>query len=236
MEENTYKESLGKTFKFFIIYVLAFDLLGMLILFLLSSVLVGVLELSIHIDSTYAKAIGILYLIIFVLSMIPLFLVVPFVRKKIVNKDPGNAPSANKAILWLGILRLLLFIMTVYIRLNWSAYLTHLVFHIYFMIIYSYYKSKLNTQIENIEETDEKESYANKQNIENSNIKRFNIEKLDINKADVKTSDINKSDIKNQDIEDFDIEELDIEDFDIEEFDTNEPAVEKLDIEEFNID
>ena len=231
MEENTYKESLGKTFKFFIIYVLAFDLLGMLILFLLSSVLVGVLELSIHIDSTYAKAIGILYLIIFVLSMIPLFLVVPFVRKKIVNKDPGNAPSANKAILWLGILRLLLFIMTVYIRLNWSAYLTHLVFHIYFMIIYSYYKSKLNTQIENIEETDEKESYANKQNIENSNIKRFNIEKLDINKADVKTSDINKSDIKNQDIEDFDIEELDIE-----EFDTNEPAVEKLDIEEFNID
>ena len=236
MEENTYKESLGKIFKFFIIYVLAFDLLGMLILFLLSSVLVGVLELSIHIDSTYAKAIGILYLIIFVLSMIPLFLVVPFVRKKIVNKDPGNAPSANKAILWLGILRLLLFIMTVYIRLNWSAYLTHLVFHIYFMIIYSYYKSKLNTQIENIEETDEKESYANKQNIENSNIKRFNIEKLDINKADVKTSDINKSDIKNQDIEDFDIEELDIEDFDIEEFDTNEPAVEKLDIEEFNID
>ena len=236
MEENTYKESLGKTFKFFIIYVLAFDLLGMLILFLLSSVLEGVLELSKHIDSTYAKAIGILYLIIFVLSMIPLFLVVPFVRKKIVNKDPGNAPSANKAILWLGILRLLLFIMTVYIRLNWSAYLTHLVFHIYFMIIYSYYKSKLNTQIENIEETDEKESYANKQNIENSNIKRSNIEKLDINKADVKTSDINKSDIKNQDIEDFDIEELDIEDFDIEEFDTNEPAVEKLDIEEFNID
>ena len=231
MEENTYKESLGKTFKFFIIYVLAFDLLVMLILFLLSSVLGGVLKLSMHIDSTYAKAVGILYLIIFVLSMIPLFLVVPFVRKKIVNKDPGNAPSANKAILWLGILRLLLFIMTVYIRLNWSAYLTHLVFHIYFMIIYSYYKSKLNTQIENIEETDEKESYANKQNIENSNIKRFNIEKLDINKADVKTSDINKSDIKNQDIEDFDIEELDIEDFD-----TNEPAVEKLDIEEFNID
>lgn len=216
MEENTYKESLGKTFKFFIIYVLAFDLLVMLILFLLSSVLGGVLKLSMHIDSTYAKAVGILYLIIFVLSMIPLFLVVPFVRKKIVNKDPGNAPSANKAILWLGILRLLLFIMTVYMRLNWSAYLTHLVFHIYFMIIYSYYKSKLNTQIENIEETNEKESYANKQNIENSNIKRSNIEKLDIN----------KSDIKNQDIEDFDIEE----------FDTNEPAVEKLDIEEFNID
>lgn len=236
MEENTYKESLGKTFKFFIIYVLAFDLLVMLILFLLSSVLGGVLKLSMHIDSTYAKAIGILYLIIFVLSMIPLFLVVPFVRKKIVNKDPGNAPSANKAILWLGILRLLLFIMTVYMRLNWSAYLTHLVFHIYFMIIYSYYKSKLNTRIENIEETNEKESYANKQNIENSNIKRSNIEKLDINKADVKTSDINKSDIKNQDIEDFDIEELDIEDFYIEEFDTNEPAVEKLDIEEFNID
>ena len=226
MEENTYKESLGKTFKFFIIYVLAFDLLGMLILFLLSSVLVGVLELSIHIDSTYAKAIGILYLIIFVLSMIPLFLVVPFVRKKIVNKDPGNAPSANKAILWLGILRLLLFIMTVYMRLNWSAYLTHLVFHIYFMIIYSYYKSKLNTQIENIEETDEKESYANKQDIENSNKKRSSIENLDINKADVKTSDINKSDIKKQDIEDFDIEE----------FDTNEPVVEKNDIEEFNID
>lgn len=226
MEENTYKESLGKTFKFFIIYVLAFDLLGMLILFLLSSVLEGVLELSKHIDSTYAKAIGILYLIIFVLSMIPLFLVVPFVRKKIVNKDPGNTPSANKAILWLGILRLLLFIMTVYIRLNWSAYLTHLVFHIYFMIIYSYYKSKLNTQIENIEETDEKESYANKQDIENSNKKRSNIENLDINKADVKTSDINKSDIKKQDIEDFDIEE----------FDTNEPVVEKNDIEEFNID
>ena len=221
MEENTYKESLGKTFKFFIIYVLAFDLLVMLILFLLSSVLGGVLKLSMHIDSTYAKAVGILYLIIFVLSMIPLFLVVPFVRKKIVNKDPGNAPSANKAILWLGILRLLLFIMTVYMRLNWSAYLTHLVFHIYFMIIYSYYKSKLNTQIENIEGINEKESYANKQNIENSNIKRSNIEKLDINKADVKTSDINKSDIKNQDIEDFD---------------TNEPAVEKLDIEEFNID
>ena len=152
MEENTYKESLGKTFKFFIIYVLAFDLLVMLILFLLSSVLGGVLKLSMHIDSTYAKAIGILYLIIFVLSMIPLFLVVPFVRKKIVNKDPGNAPSANKAILWLGILRLLLFIMTVYMRLNWSAYSTHLVFHIYFMIIYSYYKSKLNTRIENIEE------------------------------------------------------------------------------------
>lgn len=216
MEENTYKESLGKTFKFFIIYVLAFDLLVMLILFLLSSVLGEVLKLSMHIDSTYAKAVGILYLIIFVLSMIPLFLIVPFVRKKIVNKDPGNAPSANKAILWLGILRLLLFIMTVYMRLNWSAYLTHLVFHIYFMIIYSYYKSKLNTQIENIEETNEKESYANKQNIENSNIKRSNIEKLDIN----------KSDIKNQDIEDFDIEE----------FDTNEPAVEKLDIEEFNID
>ena len=236
MEENTYKESLGKTFKFFIIYVLAFDLLGMLILFLLSSVLVGVLELSKHIDSTYAKAIGILYLIIFVLSMIPLFLVVPFVRKKIVNKDPGNAPSANKAILWLGILRLLLFIMTVYMRLNWSAYSTHLVFHIYFMIIYSYYKSKLNTQIENIEKTDEKESYANKQNIENSNIKRSNIEKLDINKVDVKTSDINKSDIKNQDIEDFDIEELDIEDFDIEDFDINEPDMEKLDIEEFDID
>lgn len=188
----------------------------MLILFLLSSVLGEVLKLSMHIDSTYAKAVGILYLIIFVLSMIPLFLIVPFVRKKIVNKDPGNAPSANKAILWLGILRLLLFIMTVYMRLNWSAYLTHLVFHIYFMIIYSYYKSKLNTQIENIEETNEKESYANKQNIENSNIKRSNIEKLDIN----------KSDIKNQDIEDFDIEE----------FDTNEPAVEKLDIEEFNID
>ena len=226
MEENTYKESLGKTFKFFIIYVLAFDLLGMLILFLLSSVLEGVLELSKHIDSTYAKAIGILYLIIFVLSMIPLFLVVPFVRKKIVNKDPGNTPSANKAILWLGILRLLLFIMTVYIRLNWSAYLTHLVFHIYFMIIYSYYKSKLNTQIENIEETDEKESYANKQDIENSNKKRSSIENLDINKADVKTSDINKSDIKKQDIEDFDIEE----------FDTNEPVVEKNDIEEFNID
>ena len=226
MEENTYKESLGKTFKFFIIYVLAFDLLGMLILFLLSSVLEGVLELSKHIDSTYAKAIGILYLIIFVLSMIPLFLVVPFVRKKIVNKDPGNTPSANKAILWLGILRLLLFIMTVYMRLNWSAYLTHLVFHIYFMIIYSYYKSKLNTQIENIEETDEKESYANKQDIENSNKKRSNIENLDINKADVKTSDINKSDIKKQDIEDFDIEE----------FDTNEPVVEKNDIEEFNID
>ena len=221
MEENTYKESLGKTFKFFIIYVLAFDLLVMLILFLLSSVLGGVLKLSMHIDSTYAKAVGILYLIIFVLSMIPLFLVVPFVRKKIVNKDPGNAPSANKAILWLGILRLLLFIMTVYMRLNWSAYLTHLVFHIYFMIIYSYYKSKLNTQIENIEGINEKESYANKQNIENSNIKRSNIEKLDINKVDVKTSDINKSDIKNQDIEDFD---------------TNEPAVEKLDIEEFNID
>jgi hypothetical protein len=226
MEENTYKESLGKTFKFFIIYVLAFDLLVMLILFLLSLVLGGVLKLSMHMDSTYAKAVGILYLIIFVLSMIPLFLVVPFVRKKIVNKDPGNAPSANKAILWLGILRLLLFIMTVYMRLNWSAYLTHLVFHIYFMIIYSYYKSKLNTQIENIEGINEKESYANKQNIENSNIKRSNIEKLDINKADVKTSDINKSDIKNQDIEDFDIEE----------FDTNEPAVEKLDIEEFNID
>lgn len=231
MEENTYKESLGKTFKFFIIYVLAFDLLVMLILFLLSLVLGGVLKLSMHMDSTYAKAVGILYLIIFVLSMIPLFLVVPFVRKKIVNKDPGNAPSANKAILWLGILRLLLFIMTVYIRSNWSEYLTHLVFHIYFMIIYSYYKSKLNTQIENIEETKEKESYANKQNIENSNIKRSNIEKLDINKADVKTSDINKSDIKNQDIEDFDIEELDVEDFDI-----NEPVVEKLDIEEFNID
>ena len=226
MEENTYKESLGKTFKFFIIYVLAFDLLVMLILFLLSSVLGEVLKLSMHIDSTYAKAVGILYLIIFVLSMIPLFLIVPFVRKKIVNKDPGNAPSANKAILWLGILRLLLFIMTVYMRLNWSAYLTHLVFHIYFMIIYSYYKSKLNIRIENIEETNEKESYANKQNIENSNIKRSNIEKLDINKVDVKTSDINKSDIKNQDIEDFDIEE----------FDTNEPAVEKLDIEEFNID
>ena len=226
MEENTYKESLGKTFKFFIIYVLAFDLLVMLILFLLSSVLGEVLKLSMHIDSTYAKAVGILYLIIFVLSMIPLFLIVPFVRKKIVNKDPGNTPSANKAILWLGILRLLLFIMTVYIRLNWSAYLTHLVFHIYFMIIYSYYKSKLNIRIENIEETNEKESYANKQNIENSNIKRSNIEKLDINKVDVKTSDINKSDIKNQDIEDFDIEE----------FDTNEPAVEKLDIEEFNID
>lgn len=86
MEENTYKESLGKTFKFFIIYVLAFDLLGMLILFLLSSVLEGVLELSKHIDSTYAKAIGILYLIIFVLSMIPLFLVVPFVRKKLLIK------------------------------------------------------------------------------------------------------------------------------------------------------
>ena len=216
MEENTYKESLGKTFKFFIIYVLAFDLLVMLILFLLSSVLEGVLELSKHIDSTYAKAIGILYLIIFVLSMIPLFLVVPFVRKKIVNKDPGNTPSANKAILWLGILRLLLFIMTVYIRLNWSAYLTHLVFHIYFMIIYSYYKSKLNTQIENIEETDEKESYANKQDIENSNKKRSNIENLDINKADIKKQDI--------------------EDFDIEEFDTNEPVVEKNDIEEFNID
>ena len=216
MEENTYKESLGKTFKFFIIYVLAFDLLVMLILFLLSSVLGEVLKLSMHIDSTYAKAVGILYLIIFVLSMIPLFLIVPFVRKKIVNKDPGNAPSANKAILWLGILRLLLFIMTVYIRSNWSEYLTHLVFHIYFMIIYSYYKSKLNIRIENIEETNEKESYANKQNIENSNIKRSNIEKLDIN----------KSDIKNQDIEDFDIEE----------FDTNEPAVEKLDIEEFNID
>ena len=212
MEENTYKESLGKTFKFFIIYVLAFDLLVMLILFLLSSVLGEVLN---------AKAVGILYLIIFVLSMIPLFLIVPFVRKKIVNKDPGNAPSANKAILWLGILRLLLFIMTVYIRSNWSEYLTHLVFHIYFMIIYSYYKSKLNIRIENIEETNEKESYANKQNIENSNIKRSNIEKLDINKVDVKTSDINKSDIKNQDIEDFD---------------TNEPAVEKLDIEEFNID
>ena len=221
MEENTYKESLGKIFKFFIIYVLAFDLLVMLILFLLSSVLGGVLKLSMHIDSTYAKAVGILYLIIFVLSMIPLFLIVPFVRKKIVNKDPGNAPSANKAILWLGILRLLLFIMTVYIRSNWSEYLTHLVFHIYFMIIYSYYKSKLNIRIENIEETNEKESYANKQNIENSNIKRSNIEKLDINKVDVKTSDINKSDIKNQDIEDFD---------------TNEPAVEKLDIEEFNID
>lgn len=221
MEENTYKESLGKTFKFFIIYVLAFDLLVMLILFLLSSVLGEVLKLSMHIDSTYAKAVGILYLIIFVLSMIPLFLIVPFVRKKIVNKDPGNAPSANKAILWLGILRLLLFIMTVYIRSNWSEYLTHLVFHIYFMIIYSYYKSKLNIRIENIEETNEKESYANKQNIENSNIKRSNIEKLDINKVDVKTSDINKSDIKNQDIEDFD---------------TNEPAVEKLDIEEFNID
>ncbi len=236
MEENTYKESLGKTFKFFIIYVLAFDLLVMLILFLLSLVLGGVLKLSMHMDSTYAKAVGILYLIIFVLSMIPLFLVVPFVRKKIVNKDPGNAPSANKAILWLGILRLLLFIMTVYIRSNWSEYLTHLVFHIYFMIIYSYYKSKLNTQIENIEETKEKESYANKQNIENSNIKRSNIEKLDINKADVKTSDINKSDIKNQDIEDFDIEELDVEDFDIEDFDINEPVVEKLDIEEFNID
>ena len=226
MEENTYKESLGKTFKFFIIYVLAFDLLVMLILFLLSSVLGGVLKLSMHIDSTYAKAVGILYLIIFVLSMIPLFLVVPFVRKKIVNKDPGNAPSANKAILWLGILRLLLFIMTVYMRSNWSEYLTHLVFHIYFMIIYSYYKSKLNTRIENIEETKEKESYANKQDIENSNKKRSSIENLDINKADVKTSDINKSDIKNQDIEDFDIEE----------FDTNEPAVEKLDIEEFNID
>ena len=226
MEENTYKESLRKTFKFFIIYVLAFDLLGMLILFLLSSVLVGVLELSKHIDSTYAKAIGILYLIIFVLSIIPLFLVVPFVRKKIVNKDPGNAPSANKAILWLGILRLLLFIMTVYIRLNRSAYLTHLVFHIYFMIIYSYYKSKLNTQIENIEETDEKESYANKQNIENSDIKRSNIEKLDINKVDVKISDINKSDIKNQDIEDFDVEDFDI----------NESDMEKLDIEEFDID
>ena len=226
MEENTYKESLGKIFKFFIIYVLAFDLLVMLILFLLSSVLGGVLKLSMHIDSTYAKAVGILYLIIFVLSMIPLFLIVPFVRKKIVNKDLGNAPSANKAILWLGILRLLLFIMTVYIRSNWSEYLTHLVFHIYFMIIYSYYKSKLNIRIENIEETNEKESYANKQNIENSNIKRSNIEKLDINKVDVKTSDINKSDIKNQDIEDFDIEE----------FDTNEPAVEKLDIEEFNID
>lgn len=226
MEENTYKESLGKIFKFFIIYVLAFDLLVMLILFLLSSVLGGVLKLSMHIDSTYAKAVGILYLIIFVLSMIPLFLVVPFVRKKIVNKDLGNAPSANKAILWLGILRLLLFIMTVYMRLNWSAYLTHLVFHIYFMIIYSYYKSKLNTQIENIEETNEKESYANKQNIENSNIKRSNIEKLDINKADVKTSDINKSDIKNQDIEDFDIEDFDI----------NEPDMEKLDIEEFDID
>jgi len=236
MEENTYKESLRKTFKFFIIYVLAFDLLGMLILFLLSSVLGEVLKLSMHIDSTYAKAIGILYLIIFVLSIIPLFLVVPFVRKKIVNKDPGNAPSANKAILWLGILRLLLFIMTVYIRSNWSEYLTHLVFHIYFMIIYSYYKSKLNIRIENIEETNEKESYANKQNIENSNINRSNIEKLDINKVDVKTSDINKSDIKNQDIEDFDIEEPDIEDFDIEEFDTNEPVVEKIDIEEFNID
>lgn len=145
MEENTYKESLGKTFKFFIIYVLAFDLLGMLILFLLSSVLVGVLELSKHIDSTYAKAIGILYLIIFVLSMIPLFLVVPFVRKKIVNKDPDNVPSANKAILWLGILRLLLFIMTVYMRLNWSAYSTHS--YLKFMIETASYLTKNSNEL-----------------------------------------------------------------------------------------
>ena len=233
MEENTYKESLGKTF---IIYVLAFDLLVMLILFLLSSVLGEVLKLSMYMDAAHVMVMFTLYLIMLVLFIIPFLLLIPYIRKLIIDMDIDNTPSANNAILWMGIIRLVLGIMSAHVYSNWYTYSIHYILFVYFMIIYFHYKSKLNAQIENIERTNAEESYANKQNIENSNIKRSNIEKLDINKVDVKISDINKSDIKNQDIEDFDVEELDVEDFDIEDFDINEPDMEKLDIEEFDID
>lgn len=236
MEKNTYKASPRKTFIFFMIYLLVSDVIGMLIVFLLSLEYLKLKTWAEYMDAAHVMVMFTLYLIMLVLFIIPLLLLIPYIRKLIIDMDIDNTPSANNAILWMGIIRLVLGIMSARVYSNWSTYSIHYILFVYFMIIYFHYKSKLNAQIENIERTNAGESYANKQNIENSNIKRSNIEKLDINKVDVKISDINKLDIKNQDIEDFDIEELDIEDFDIEEFDTNEPAVEKLDIEEFNID
>ena len=236
MEKNTYKASPGKTFIFFMIYLLVSDVIGMLIVFLLSLEYLKLTTWAEYMDTAHVMVMFTLYLIMLVLFIIPLLLLIPYIRKLIIDMDIDNTPSANNAILWMGIIRLVLGIMSAHVYSNWYTYSIHYILFVYFMIIYFHYKSKLNAQIENIERTNAGESYANKQNIENSNIKRSNIEKLDINKVDVKTSDINKSDIKNQDIEDFDIEELDVEDFDIEDFDINEPDMEKLDIEEFNID
>ena len=236
MEKNTYKASPGKTFIFFMIYLLVSDVIGMLIVFLLSLEYLKLKTWAEYMDAAHVMVMFTLYLIMLVLFIIPFLLLIPYIRKLIIDMDIDNTPSANNAILWMGIIRLVLGIMSARVYSNWSTYSIHYILFIYFITIYFHYKSKLNAQIENIERTNAEESYANKQNIENSNINRSNIEKLDINKVDVKTSDINKSDIKNQDIEDFDIEEPDIEDFDIEEFDTNEPVVEKIDIEEFNID
>ena len=226
MKKNTYKASPGKTFIFFMIYLLVSDVIGMLIVFLLSLEYLKLKTWAEYMDTAHVMVMFTLYLIMLVLFIIPFLLLIPYIRKLIIDMDIDNTPSANNAILWMGIIRLVLGIMSAHVYSNWSTYSIHYILFVYFMIIYFHYKSKLNAQIENIEETDEKESYANKQNIE----------KLDINKVDVKTSDINKSDIKNQDIEDFDIEELDVEDFDIEDFDINEPDMEKLDIEEFDID
>ena len=236
MEKNTYKASSGKTFVFFMIYLLVSDVIGMLIVFLLSLEYLKLKTWAEYMDTAHVMVMFTLYLIMLVLFMIPLLLLIPYIRKLIIDMDIDNTPSANNAILWMGIIRLVLGIMSARVYSNWSTYSIHYILFVYFMIIYFHYKSKLNAQIENIERTNAGESYANKQNIENSNIKRSNIEKLDINKVDVKISDINKSDIKNQDIEDFDVEELDVEDFDIEDFDINEPDMEKLDIEEFDID
>ena len=226
MEKNTYKASPGKTFIFFMIYLLVSDVIGMFIVFLLSLEYLKLKTWAEYMDAAHVMVMFTLYLIMLVLFIIPFLLLIPYIRKLIIDMDIDNTPSANNAILWMGIIRLVLGIMSAHVYSNWSTYRIHYILFVYFMIIYFHYKSKLNAQIENIERTNAEESYANKQNIENSNKKRSNIENLDINKADVKTSDINKSDIKKQDIEDFDIEE----------FDTNEPVVEKNDIEEFNID
>jgi len=231
MEKNTYKASPGKTFIFFMIYLLVSDVIGMLIVFLLSLEYLKLKTWAEYMDAAHVMVMFTLYLIMLVLFIIPLLLLIPYIRKLIIDMDIDNTPSANNAILWMGITRLVLGIMSAHVYSNWYTYSIHYILFVYFMTIYFHYKSKLNAQIENIERTNAGESYANKQNIENSNIKRSNIEKLDINKVDVKTSDI-----KNQDIEDLDIEELDVEDFDIEDFDINEPDMEKLDIEEFDID
>ena len=226
MEKNTYKASPGKTFIFFMIYLLVSDVIGMLIVFLLSLEYLKLKTWAEYMDAAHVMVMFTLYLIMLVLFIIPFLLLIPYIRKLIIDMDIDNTPSANNAILWMGIIRLVLGIMSAHVYSNWYTYSIHYILFVYFMIIYFHYKSKLNAQIENIERTNAEESYANKQNIENSNIKRSNIEKLDIN----------KSDIKNQDIEDFDIEELDVEDFNIEDFDINEPDMEKLDIEEFDID
>ena len=180
MEKNTYKASPGKTFIFFMIYLLVSDVIGMLIVFLLSLEYLKLKTWAEYMDTAHVMVMFTLYLIMLVLFIIPLLLLIPYIRKLIIDMDIDNTPSANNAILWMGIIRLVLGIMSAHVYSNWSTYSIHYILFVYFMIIYFHYKSKLNAQIENIERTNAGESYANKQNIENSNIKRSNIEKLDI--------------------------------------------------------